>query len=140
MLETLYLEAFKRGITVDNFFIENVKGMVVQLSPSNNHIILNQTLLENSREECIVLAEEIGHVEYDCLYHCKDILNPCQRMNIDKAELRAKKWAYTRLVPLEELKKASETYSETYQLAEYFDVTEEIIVNAITYYKQRNLL
>lgn len=140
MLEELYLEANKRGITVDNFFVENVKGMVVQFSPDNNHIVLNQALLENPREECIVLAEEIGHVEYDCLYHCRDILNPCQKINIDKAELRAKKWAYTRLVPLEELKKASAMYTEAYQLAEYFDVTEEIIVNAIGYYRQKNLL
>lgn len=138
-LAMLYKSADNFGITINNFFVENVKAMAMQWQ-NQNHILLNESLIANEQEERLVLAEEIGHIECDCLYHYKDIFNPCQKMNIDKSELRAKKWAASTIIPLQQLKICIDKNMTLYEMAEFFDVPLNFLTQAIEFYKIKNQL
>lgn len=54
---------------------------------------------------------------------------------ISKQEYRAKKWAYSVLVPYEKLRIAIKRgLNDIYKLADFFDVTVEYMQNAIDFY------
>ena len=58
----------------------------------------------------------------------------------EKCEKRADKWAVESLVPRDQLEAAiADGRVEPWELAEYFDVTEELIRKAICWYKHGNL-
>ena len=68
----------------------------------NNYTIgLNYSIIDNSREEKTVLAEELGHYYYDATYTYNSDLQL-----ISKQEYKAKKYSYLILVPFEKLKSA----------------------------------
>ena len=138
-IETLYSIVDRDGIQVCEAAIRNKAGVCLCLN-SKNYIVLNKKLISSTTEEKQVVAEEYGHIHENALYIYNDYKNPCRNLNIQRAEQRAKDKSASTLVPLEELKKISAIYTEIYQLAEYFDVTEEIVLNAISYYKRKNLL
>ncbi|MHC1684927.1 MAG: ImmA/IrrE family metallo-endopeptidase [Clostridiaceae bacterium] len=89
--------------------------------------------LETTAEKCCVLAEEMGH------YHKThgNILNLKDMRNL-KQEKIARKWACERLVPICKLIKAFDIgIHKRYDLAEYLEVTEEFLNEAITHYKEK---
>ena len=58
-----------------------------------------------------------------------------------KAERRADKWSYSKLMPLCELKKAYRSgLSETWEIADFFDVSCEYAVKAISFYQALGLM
>lgn len=138
-IEEIYSIVWDDGINVVNFFVEDKKGTCFQIF-GRNYIGLNQSLLTSDADEKCILTEEYCHLCVNALYYYEDISNPCRYLNVRKAERRAKDKSASMLVPLEELKKASAIYKEAYELAEYFDVTEDIIYEAINYYRRKNLL
>lgn len=127
--EDLLTETKNEGISVDeNFpFISNLKGLYV-----DDNIALASTL-NNSIEKKCVLAEELGH------YHTTvgDILDQSKTEN-RKQELRARIWAYNKLIGLRGI---VDSYTHgcrsIYETAEYLDVTEEFLTEAIHYYKSK---
>lgn len=55
-----------------------------------------------------------------------------------KLERRARAWAYKKLVPLDKLIQAfNEGIRSRYELAEYLEVTEKFLEDAINYYRQK---
>lgn len=57
-----------------------------------------------------------------------------------KHENRADKWAIKQLIPKDKLDQAvAEGYTDLWQLAEYFEVSEEFMKKAICWYKFGNL-
>ena len=57
---------------------------------------------------------------------------------ISKQEFRAKKWAYSVLVPYEKLKLAvKQGLNDIYKLADYFDVTIEYMHNVLEFYTNK---
>ena len=53
-----------------------------------------------------------------------------------KSEHKAEKWAIKKLVPEDELQNAfKQGIVEPWNLAEYFNVTEDFIIKAVNYYK-----
>ena len=109
-----------------------------QMSPrlkglySDNIIWLNKRIKTMVEKKC-VLAEEFGH------YHTSagDILdqtNPLSR----KQELIARRWAYNKLVPLSKIVSAHQLYlSNHYELADYLDITEDFLEDALSWYKSK---
>ena len=77
------------------------------------------------------LAHELGHCEYGGFY------NRYSKYDIRaKAERRADKWAFTKLVPYGQLMQAvRHGVTEVWELAERFDVSCEFMQRAIAYYK-----
>lgn len=93
------------------------------------YIAIDQRL--NVQQEREALAHELGHCEYGGFY------NRYSRYDIRaKAERRADKWAFARLVPYGRLMQAvRHGVTEVWDLAELFDVSCEFMQRAIAYYK-----
>ena len=93
------------------------------------YIAIDQRL--NVQQEREALAHELGHCEYGGFY------NRYSKYDIRaKAERRADKWAFARLVPYGRLMQAvRHDITEVWDLAELFDVSCEFMQRAIAYYK-----
>jgi len=54
----------------------------------------------------------------------------------ERCEERAKRWTILSLIPEEELEKAlKKGYTESWELAEYFDLPEDFVRKAVKYYR-----
>lgn len=93
------------------------------------YIAIDQRL--NVQQEREALAHELGHCEYGGFY------NRYSKYDIRaKAERRADKWAFARLVPYGRLMQAvRHGVTEVWDLAELFDVSCEFMRRAVDYYK-----
>lgn len=79
------------------------------------------------------LAHELGHCEYGGFY-----TRLCPLDTVERHEYRANKWAVERAIPFDELQKAVKAGCSTpWELSDYFDVTEEMVQFALTYYLER---
>lgn len=94
----------------------------------DNVIWINCSLSEN-RKTCI-LAEEIGHYKTSS----GNILDLTD-MNNAKQELKARKWAYNKLIPFEKIIEAVNAgCGKPYEFAEYLDLDEAFIIECLKYY------
>ncbi|QDZ93826.1 ImmA/IrrE family metallo-endopeptidase [Bacillus altitudinis] len=97
----------------------------------DNVIWINRTL--SSVEKTCTLAEELGHhfTSYG------NILDQTKLKN-RKQELRARDWGYKLLFPLEKLIDAQkEGIRNRFELAEYLNVTEQFLEDALKRYKEK---
>ena len=95
-------------------------------------IVLNKGIETEYERKC-VFAEELGHF-YTSIGNILD-------MNIEsnrKQEQRARAWAFEKLAPFNKIVEAYDNgYTETYETAEYLEVTEDFIKEAIIYYQNK---
>ncbi|WP_280149921.1 ImmA/IrrE family metallo-endopeptidase [Bacillus safensis] len=97
----------------------------------DNVIWINRTL--SSVEKTCTLAEELGH--HFTTYG--NILDQTKLKN-RKQELRAREWGYKLLFPLEKLIDAQkEGIRNRFELAEYLNVTEQFLCDALKRYKEK---
>ncbi|MCI9883857.1 MULTISPECIES: ImmA/IrrE family metallo-endopeptidase [Bacillus] len=97
----------------------------------DNVIWINRTL--SSVEKTCTLAEELGH--HFTTYG--NILDQTKLKN-RKQELRAREWGYKLLFPLERLIDAQkEGIRNRFELAEYLNVTEQFLEDALKRYKEK---
>lgn len=97
---------------------------------ADNVIWINRTL--PTIDKTCVLAEEIGH------HHTTvgDILDQSDSQNV-KQEKQARNWAYKRLVPLDRIIEAHHAgIQNKHELAEYLNVTEAFLLDALIRYKE----
>lgn len=127
LYEKLLNEADRQGIyTYEDTLKPRIKGLY-----GDNVICINK-MIETNTEKACVLAEEIGH------YHTStgNILDQSKLVN-RKQEKRARNWAYKRLVPLSRIIEACNIgVKNRYELADYLEVTETFIDEAIDRYKE----
>lgn len=96
----------------------------------DRHIAIRVDMTET--EKCCVMAEELGH------YYTTvgDILDQ-ESVNNRKQELKARLWAYKRLLPLNCFISAFRSgCNSLYEYADYLNVTETFLRDAIRRYKQ----
>lgn len=124
----LYGIAEKRGHVVVCESLTETPSLSLQTN-KRCYIAIDQRL--NVQQEREALAHELGHCEYGGFY------NRYSKYDIRaKAERRADKWAFTRLVPYGRLMQAvRHGVTEVWDLAELFDVSCEFMQRAIAYYK-----
>lgn len=80
-----------------------------------------------------VCCHELGHVATGALHK---VDSPYEL--VERSEYRANRWAAERYLTDEDFRSAfSEGYTEVWQLAEYFDMPEQDIINALTYWTER---
>lgn len=97
-------------------------------------IAINHELLDPG-EDKTALFHELGHCETGSFYNQYTPHDVRQ-----KHENRADKWAIKKLVPKDELEEAvSAGYTEVWELAELFDVTEDFMRKAIYWHTHGNL-
>ena len=96
-----------------------------------SYIAIDPNLVESSADGKVKIAHELGHCETGSFYTRHSPLDV-----LEKHEYRADKWAAHRLIPPESLADAiKDGYTEPWQLAEKFDVTEEFIRRTIYIYQ-----
>lgn len=125
MYEKLLQEADKENIEVVSLPLhEKTKGLYC-----DGVIAINKNIPTTAERAC-VLAEELGH--YYTSYG--DILD--QRITANrKQEVKAKRWAVKRLVPLKNIIKAYEAGCRSlFEMAEYLGMTEEFLCLAFKAY------
>ncbi len=127
--EELLMEAETDGLdVVEHYhFKSDLKGLYV-----DGNIALSDNLKSYTERACI-LAEEIGH--YHTTYG--NITNQKDQKN-KKQELRARSWAYERMVNLDGLISAYKAGCKSIdEIAEHLDVTEAFAVETIAHYRKK---
>lgn len=130
IMKAMFDIAEKEGIEVYWFDFEPpVQGLYWAPSSSAPVIGLDNKL-ENNMPLCrCIIAEELGHhftLGQNCL-QCT-YFNYRDRLATSKAEYRALKWAANYLMPEDKLREAFRAgCREVWQLADYFNVTEEMV-------------
>ena len=101
----------------------------------DGYIALDYSLIWNTSEERVHLAHELGHCVTGSFY------NRYSPFDVRaQHENRATHWAIRKIIPLHELNNAvHKGYTEPWELAEYFNVTEPFIIKAVQYYKEATL-
>ena len=125
--EALLAESDSVGLVVKEKPLKNNNGRV-----KGNKIAIRQDI-NTSAEKACVLAEEMGH------YHTSvgRILNQSDAEN-RKQELRAREWVYDRQVGLIGIVKSFRAGCQTLsEMAEYLEVTEEFLGDALERYRQK---
>lgn len=131
-LVELYQDCERKGIEVDYFPMT----CGVAVSFPEGFIAIDTDKIKNSIEEKEILAHEESHIETGSFYN---FYSPIDIKG--KHERRAEINTIKKLVPVDELKEAvSCGFMEIWDLAEYFDVSDEFMTNAVKYYKDNKLI
>ena len=125
--ETLLMESDSHGLIVKEKPLKYNDGRI-----KGNRIAIRKDINTQTEKGC-VLAEELGH------YYTSvgNILDQSKAEN-RKQEQHARAWAYNKMIGLMGLVKSYEhgCYS-MYETAEFLNVTEEFLEEALTYYKNK---
>ena len=133
-LEDIYQMAEDNGIDVDDVDFIKVKSISIQHN-KECHIAINTKKIPTRSEEKVILAHELGHCKTGSFY------NKYSKFDlVCKHEYRANRQAVLDLVPYEELLFAIEKgCKERWELAEYFDITEEFVDEVIKHYTRMGM-
>lgn len=127
-LQGLYETADGLGLQICYFPM----GQITAISTPDGFIGMDVDKLENTAEETVCLAHEMGHCLTGSFYTVESSL--CQQR---RCEERADRWAMGRLVPLEELKGLLEHgVTRPDELAEHFGVPERFLRKCVQFYKE----
>lgn len=127
--EELRQQAADNGAEVIDWKFESdkIKGLYC------DGVIAVNSQIETNAEKASILAEELGHH----LTASGDILDQKDTSN-RKQELRGRIWAYNRLIGLTGIIKAYRAGCRSrYEMAQILEVTEEMLQDAINYYRSR---
>lgn len=123
--EALLNEAHEKGLVVREKPLQAHDGRI-----KGNRIAIRSSI-ETSAKKCCVLAEELGHYEVNA----GDILNQ-NDVNNRRQEIAARRRAYEKILPVENiLFAARDGHTELWDMAEYLDVDEEFLKEALMYYR-----
>lgn len=127
----LYNIAVKNDIAVDYYDLEHQPCFSVQDNEYNCYIAIDYKKIKSEKDEQEKLAHELGHCMTGAFYTCSSPLQVRGQM-----EWRATLWAIKKLIPKDELQKAVKNgIIELWELAERFEVSEDIMQKAVEYYK-----
>lgn len=125
--EFLLAEASDLGLIVKEKPLKYNNGRI-----KGNRIAIRQDIETTAQKTC-VLAEELGH------YYTSvgNILDQTDEQN-RKQEFRARMWAYNEMVGLMGIVRAfHHGCRSTYEVAEYLEVTEEFLNDALNAYRDK---
>jgi len=97
-------------------------------------VIWINRLIPTLVEKICILGEELGHHQTSS----GDIIDQ-KNFHNRKQELRARRWSYNELVPLNAIVEASLSgVKERHELAEFLDVTEDFLQSSIDRYRDKH--
>lgn len=134
-LRQLYDLAQQQNIPVCRFSLPQTGSMSLMSETGQCYIGMDPRELDGSIQERIHLSHELGHCVTGSFYNIY-AARDCRQ----KHENRANKWAIEALIPVDDLDQAiAEGYTEVWELAERFQVTEDFIRKTVCYYVHGNL-
>lgn len=130
----LIRKAEDAGITIEYCRIPLNQSISVQ-DAGGDFVLMDYSLMGAGPKERVHLGHEIGHSMMGAFY------NPYAPLDIrQKHENAADKWAIKEFVQPEALADAIKCgYTEIWQLADYFDVTEDFMRKVVCLYTYGNL-
>lgn len=136
MLIDLYDTAYLNDITVVSFHMNQAEALSVMTEDGDCYIALDADQLKSETDEIVKLAHDLGHCMTGSFYNRYSKFN-----SISQKEYRADKWAVHKLLPFYKLQEAFENgIVEVWELAEYFEVTEDFIETALLVYRNEGAL
>lgn len=128
----LYDLAEAHKVPVYWFDLQSTKSLSCRLEDGGGAIAMNPWSMTSLADEKVKLAHELGHCETGAFY------NRYSSFDLRaQHERRADKWAIKKLIPKDELYAAiSNGHTDVWDLAEYFNVTEDFMKKAIEFYRQ----
>ncbi|MBR5562319.1 MAG: ImmA/IrrE family metallo-endopeptidase [Clostridia bacterium] len=132
----LYEIAEKNGTEIICRELPKTASVSVRSASGRCYVGIDPFEIETTAEERVHIAHEIGHCETLAFYNAYSPLEIRERQ-----ERRADRWAVSKLVPVRELTEALKRgIKEIWDLAEYFDVTEEFMLKAIEIHRTNGAL
>lgn len=128
-----YEMLLKEAASENIYIIENADFKSEADALMKGNIIGINKKVKSQRKKSCILAEELGH------YHTTvgNILNQSKSSN-RKQELKARLWAYDKLIGLEGIIRAYQYGCQNYyEMADYLEVTEEFLLDTIEQYRSR---
>ncbi len=134
-LHEIYHIADQKNIVVDCFALSSRESLSIMDEDSACYIAIDPAKITSEADERTKISHELGHCITGAFYN--------QYSNYDcrqRHENRADKWAAKKLIPVDELDAAvANGYTELWELAEHFGVTEQFMRKAVCYYVHGNL-
>lgn len=125
--EDLLTDADHAGLLVKEQNLLEYDGLI-----KGDRIAIRETIPTQVAKAC-VLAEELGHH-----YTSSGIIIDQTSTSNRKQERRARIWAYKKAFELTDLIRASKAGCRNmYEFAEYLEITEAFLLEAIDYYKEK---
>lgn len=129
-LDKLYEIAESENIDIYAASLPQTESLSIMDDDLNCYIGIDYDLVRNNADEKRKLAHEIGHCVKGAFYNRYSKLDL-----ISKHEYSADKWACEALLPKNDVLEAfHEGFVEIWQLAERFDVPEELVKKAMFIY------
>jgi Zn-dependent peptidase ImmA (M78 family) len=126
----LYETAEDYDINIFAYNLPENKSLSIETENFEYFIGIDEKRMDNSAELRTALAHELGHCVQGAFYN-----RGSKGDLICKHEYKADKWAISQLMPKEEMLNAMKHgYVEVWQLAEYFNVTEDLVRKALWIY------
>lgn len=134
-LRSLYRLAERRGIEIIPFSLPETGSLSIQDEDGTCYIGMDEGHNCTEAEERTHLAHELGHCVTGSFYSRYTAVDSRQRH-----ENRADKWSVRRLIPKSDLDEAiAAGYTELWELADFFGVTEDLIKKAVCLYTYGNV-
>ena len=131
----LYRLASKQNIPVLRFPMKENGSMSLMEPDGTCYIGMDDRVLDGGTQERMHLSHELGHCITGSFYNIYATMDCRQRH-----ENQADKWAIHHLIPVDLLDDAiAQGYTELWELADYFGVTEPFMKKAVCYYVHGNL-
>ena len=134
-LREIYHFAEQENIVVDHFPLRSREALSVMDNDGGCFIAIDPAQIVNEADERTKLAHELGHCVTGSFYNQYSNYD-CRQYH----ENRADKWAIFHLIPVDDLDEAvAEGYTEIWELADRFGVTEEFVKKTVCYYVHGNV-
>lgn len=134
-LQELYEFASQENIALLQFPMTQTGSMSVMTPEGACYIGMDKGVCDGGVQERVHLSHELGHCATGSFYNFHAKADSRRRH-----ENRADKWAIKKLIPVRALDDAiAAGYTELWELAEYFGVTEDFIKKAVCLYVHGNL-
>lgn len=133
-IRCLYNLAAQENIPILSFPMA-ANGSMSLMTDTGCYIGMDVSVLDGGKAERVHLSHELGHCLTGSFYNRYATCDSRQRH-----ENRADKWSIRHLVPVEALDDAiAAGYTELWELADYFGVTEELMRKAVCLYVHGNV-
>ena len=117
--------------------LTSINGAYVE-SEGRTFIVINKDLPQ--RERRCTLAHEMGHYHNSSLINHVEPRSEYERTLNQRVEHRANRWAAEHLIPQRDLEQYLDKHETAmaHDLADYFDVTEEVAAFRMELYRRQN--
>lgn len=128
----LYDIADSKHILIYDFHLPTNEAMSL-LTGNDTYVVgIDSKKIDGTADKKHKLAHEIAHCETGSFYR-----RQCKFETIERCEARALRWEISHLVTEEDLHRSiEEGYTESWQIAEYLDVPEQLVKDAYHYYTE----